>query len=617
MNTSASPGFLAKMNSKLFFFLLFAYQLLFIFQGIDLSDEGFYATFYDLIYTDPATQEYNFMFYLSGVIGGAFVSVFPDLGLWGIRFAGVLVTTSTAILTYNLLKQYLDRGYLRLGLILVVLFINNNLKQIHYNDLSALFNVLTIYFIFFGLKQNKLYKLFLAGLFMSLCTFTRLPNIMGLGLGIAILYYGYHHKNSAALQFRQCLAFAAGFIATTGLILGLMKMIGHLDIFFGSIELLSKMGKGGEESFYGPMVLVKNFINTYYSAIKHTLFILFPIAIGAFIAGFAKKQSFYRSWMGLLTGLAIAVLAALFIWKGKLDNEMLLYFFSGISMIAAVMLFFTEVSTDLKLLALAGLFILVTYPFTSSASLFTVGRYSLWLSLPIAIDYLFNFHYYIQRINFFGKHLRPGTILRTGTRQMRPAMSIAAIVLIIGCLYHSYYYPFFDKHERTEMRYAVDNKYMRGIYTTKERAAVLTELVKESEKYIKPGEYVLAYHSIPMYHYMTKTKPFLRNSMPWFYEAPLFSEELNNSLVEKKIVPPVVQQLKKTVGNAGEWPDPPAVYDTVWHRKNLPRDSVLNDFLQVHHYREVWRNKIFRILIPAGKDSVGGLVPLGKTFEEK
>jgi hypothetical protein len=44
---------------------------------------------------------------------------------------------------------------------------------------------------------------------------------------------------------------------------------------------------------------------------------------------------------------------------------------------------------------------------------------------------------------------------------------------------------------------------------------------------------------------------------------------------------------------------------------------VLNDFLQVHQYREVWRNEIFRILIPAGKDSVGGLVPLGKTFEEK
>ena len=98
---------------------------------------------------------------------------------------------------------------------------------------------------------------------------------------------------------------------------------------------------------------------------------------------------------------------------------------------------------------------------------------------------------------------------------------------------------------------------MKGIYTTKERAVVLNELLEESSKYIKPGGYVLAYHSIPMFHYWTETKPYLRNSMPWFYEAGLFREELNTSFEEKKILPVVVQQLKKTVGNAGEWPDPP------------------------------------------------------------
>lgn len=582
----------------LFFLFLFTYQVLFIFQGVDLSDEGFYLTFYQQIYNDPATQEYNFMFWLSGIIGGAIVYIFPDLGLWGVRFAGVLVTTSTIIVTYQLLRRYINTLYLKIGLALVVFFLNNNLKEIHYNDLSALFNVLTIYFLFFGLKKNRLFMLFVAGAFVSPCMFTRLTNFLSLGLGFGIFYYGYHNKNTWKLQFTQALTFGGGFVAMTGLILALMKVIGHLDIFIGSIDLLSKMGKGEEESFYGPMVLVKNFINSYYSSIKHTVLFLLPVAIGAFIAGIIKKQSFYRSWLGMAAGLLIAIAATVFIWKGKLDNEYLLYFFSGISIIAAVMLVFTQVSTDHKLLALAGLYILLTYPFTSSASIFTVGRYSLWVSLPIAIDYLFNFHYYSQRINLFGKSLRPPAFINPAMSQMKPVMAVAAVVLAIGCLYHSYYYPFFDKHERTEMRYAVDNKHMRAVYTTKERAHVLNELLTESEKYVKPGQYVLAYHSIPLFHYMTDTKPFLRNSMPWFYEAALFSEELERSMAEKKAAPPVVQQLKKTVGNAGEWPDPPAIYDTAWHRRNLPRDSVLNNFLETHGYREVWRNDMFRILVP-------------------
>jgi len=195
------------------------------------------------------------------------------------------------------------------------------------------------------------------------------------------------------------------------------------------------------------------------------------------------------------------------------------------------------------------------------------------------------------------------SLLSFNESQLIAVRRFAVISCILACLYFTYYYPFFDKHDRTTMRYAIRNKNMKGIYTTKERAAVLNELLDQSTKYVKPGQYVLAYHSIPMYHYWTETVPYLRNSMPWFYEAPWLREELNASFEEKKVLPVVVQQLKKTVGNAGEWPDPPSYYDSAWHRRNLPRDSVLNEFLSTHHYKEVWRNDIFKIWMP-GTDSL-------------
>ncbi len=145
MTTYSPPIFLERMNTKVFFFILFLYQVIFIFQGVDLSDEGFYATFYQQIFKDPEATQYNFMFWFSGIVAGAFDYVFHGLGIWGMRLAGVLVTTSTIIITYNLLKRYLNPGYLKLGLLMVLLFINNNLKEIHYNDLSALFNILTTF----------------------------------------------------------------------------------------------------------------------------------------------------------------------------------------------------------------------------------------------------------------------------------------------------------------------------------------------------------------------------------------------------------------------------------------------------------------------------------------
>ncbi len=57
------------------------------------------------------------------------------------------------------------------------------------------------------------------------------------------------------------------------------------------------MSKGGEESFYGPMVLIKNFLGTYFAATKYTIIILLLIAVVAIIANFIRKRIFYNKWI--------------------------------------------------------------------------------------------------------------------------------------------------------------------------------------------------------------------------------------------------------------------------------------------------------------------------------
>jgi|GraSoiStandDraft_4_1057263.scaffolds.fasta_scaffold00260_14 hypothetical protein len=589
------------MNPRVFFLLVFIYQIIFIFQGVDLSDEGFYATFYQQIFRNPEATQYNFMFWFSGIVGGAFDYVFPGLGVWGLRLAGVLVTTSTIIITYNLLKKYLNPGNLKLGLLMVLFFINNNLKEVHYNDLSALFNMLTIAFLFTGLKENKNGKIFLAGLFVSLCTFTRLPNVLSLGLGLGIFYWGFYKKNNFKTQLIQATAFGGGFVVMTAAILGFMKMIGHLEIFINSIKLLQKMGKGGKDSFYGPMVLIKNFLVTYSSAVKFTIYVAL-LAIAAGIAIYiVRKLSLYKKWMVDGVRYLIIIGFCYIILKGKIDNDIVVYFFAGLVLVTTFLLLFPPSSLEIRFLALAGCYILMTYPFSSSASLFTVGKYSLWLSFPIAIDYIFSIHS-LEKIRVGSRSFILPSFLRFDENTLKGIRTSVVVVTIFACLYYTWNYPFFDKHDRLKMNYAIDNKYMKGVYTTRERADVLNELLHASSQYVKPGEQVLAYHSIPMYHYWTETVPYLRNSMPWFYEASLLRDELNETVQEKKILPVVVQQLKKTVGNAGNWPEAPEKFDSAWHKKNEPRDSVLNQFLSDHHYTEVWKNDIFRILVPA-KDS--------------
>ena len=140
----------------------------------------------------------------------------------------------------------------------------------------------------------------------------------------------------------------------TGLILVVMKAIGHLDIFFNSLKLLSNMGSGGDDSFYGPMVLVKNFINSYSASLKYTVFIAGVILLATVAVSFLKKYSFYKQWVVDLIKYAIILFLCVWLLKGKIDREILLYFYTGIVLITTVLIVFTKTVDDIKLLALMG-----------------------------------------------------------------------------------------------------------------------------------------------------------------------------------------------------------------------------------------------------------------------
>jgi hypothetical protein len=151
------------------------------------------------------------------------------------------------------------------------------------------------------------------------------------------------------------------------------------------------------------------------------------------------------------------------------------------------------------------------------------------------------------------------------------------------------------------MHYAIENKYLKGIYTSKERANMVNGLLRESAKYIRQDDYVLAYDCIPMFHYITATKPYMRNPSPYLYAADVFKKELDRAQHENGRLPVVVTEKIKTIGSGSNWPDSSSMHDAEWESRNQERNIYLNDFLNKNHYQEIWANEIFRILIP--KDS--------------
>lgn len=590
------------MSAGLFFLFLCLFQLLFIFQGADVGDSGSYATFYEQIFNDPESVQYSFMFWFSGIVGGLYMKLLPSLGILGIRIAGVLISTSTIIVTYNLLKRYVNQRNLQLGLFILVLFVNNNPKEFYYNNFSAFLYVVTAFLLFKGLKFNKRLLIILSGVFISLNMFNRFPNLLGLGLIITIFYYGYLNHQPVKKQLTNSLLLVSGFIAGTIIICLIMYLIGHLAIYMNSLKLLFSMGKTANHSpahqnGYDIFNMIKVLIKQYTISVFLAVITFFFILTALLTANKIKKNLNVSKYVISILKYGLILLLIALIISRIINNISLLYFFTGLSLVTGLMVLLGSKNNDLRFLTVLGCFIALVHPMGSSEGIHTVIIYSLWICFPIAIDYLLNLKFLAVDLKIFINKAGVSTNFLLNEYELKEAKRIGIGVMIFACLYYSYFYPYFDKTNRLNMNYSVNNYHMKGIYTSAGRANALNELLNASAKYVKPNDYVFAYDCIPLYYYLTDTKPFIKNSWPWLYQPEVFKRELDKAAIERKELPVVVTQIVKTMGDGGNWPYNPYPENSQTWKVNEERNNSLNEFLAVNSYREVWANKCFRIFI--------------------
>jgi len=602
---SAANSFLSffdKISARTFFLLVFLFQVSLIFQGLDLSDEGFLSTFYSHIFSNPASVSYCFMFWLTGIIGGAWTKLFSPLGLLGIRLGGAVVNTITVILTYHLLKNYLKPAYLKLGLILVVLSLNNDIKVLNYNTLSSLFYVIIISLLFNGLIKGQVGKIFLSGFFVGLNIFVRTPNILGLGLVLGIIYYYHLTGWSLVSILKQIFIFSLGCLAAVGCIIFVMRLMGHLPVFLDSMKLLFALEKGIKkpeiQGGYGIIRLLDLFRSNIVVALKYTLIPAIIVFVGLFsynkIGNQTKLAKFVFSGI-VLSGLIVVLV---FIIDHQIDHFSMLFFTNGLILLTAACMFYASAENEIKLLFFFGCFFLLSYPLGSSDGVFTAGRYCLWIALPITIDYLFKIQSTNLTIAISRDKKEYAIKLWVSARQLTVTKWLLAGTLAFAGFYYVYYYPFFDRKNRVQMRYSLTSNKLKGIYTTKGRADVFNELLAESAKYMKANDYVIAYDNIAMFYYATGTIPLLTNPLPAVYSTDLFKSDLNSIYERSKILPPVIMQKIATVGPASKWPEELLPGDYAKSERNLDRNIILDSFLTKNNYKEVWSNKAFKILLP-------------------
>ena len=525
--------------------------------GVDLCDTGYYLTFFEHVFKNPASVEYNFMYYLSGVVGGVLDALLPEGGKWmAMRAAGVLCNVGAMAILAWAFKRILPATAVILGFLMVVA----SLVQFPYtfnNDLmSAMLWVAALALTFKGLTEGRWYRLLLAGIIVGMNTFTRIPNVLAVGLAVMPFVAHYYNKKPWRDSWRQCGAMLLGVVVGAGAVIGMMMALGHWDIFKQNMADLLNVatGRSGAAS-HNAGGMVMEMLGFY----KQCLLVGLKMAV-MWLPLWVAWRYIGNRWLRWLIWIAVAIASLYFMWhQSHIMHPLWVMCVAGLIWIICH-------GSNRALAAWLGLFMLLVFPLGSDGATNNGGIIA-WMAAPVAALL------WQRRENV----IFPMAFIAVGLMQ----------TLAVGA--------YFDGGHLWHKTATINDSRAAFIHTTPERAQVINETLAGLQPYVHEGDTLLCYGSIPMMNHLTRTVPAMGCSWPELLSADALKVRLTALEGELPLV------LRQKFNNLGPyWSEATDDYLTTYSivdDKFLQQEKMdaLNRWMTTAGYSIVWQNQWFAL----------------------
>jgi len=422
---------------------------------------------------------------------------------------------------------------------------------------------------------------------------------VAISLAAIIVIHGMAVNNPLRVIRNNLLFFGLGVILSFTIVFVLMEWLNHREMFIQGVKSLFSLATDETDS-HALIHLLYLFVT------DHALALLFGGGSLLTIVGISALARRWQPRLGwflifaLIAGLAIIALLGLW-WMaaiGLIENlPVTLYFiwtvfwrwmFTGIIYIVliAYVFGFIKHAIEYRIVALVGLSVLVLIPLGSDIGLYHAVVHAMWLALPIVLLF------FLQGTSSAIKHWK----WHEQTFHYGRILIIATLVLA-SVAQASFTYR--DSKNRLEMTATIEHPLLRGVFTTKERALVMQELLDELEKYVKPGDVLFAYENISLIYFLTQTRPYLYRSWPMVEVSSTFERLIKKAETKQPYYPIVVRAKASTILGTNTWPHKSTELssrDSMSHNRKLAEA-----FLKRHQYIKVWENSFFEILHPLTK----------------
>ena len=270
--------------------------------GVDVQDTSSYLTLYRYFFEKGTGG--NSLYYMLGEFFGSLIyHTFPTL--YALNVAGLIVYLLVGILVYRIMKPYLSTLPLTLAVAGGLGFGVSWVRCVNWNSWSMLFLSLGILFLLHGFDTNEKRWLYFAGLVLGFNTYVRMPNLLFLGLVLAVAFF--YINDGWKLVISKCGKMAAGGMTAgiIGAVFGVL-FLGHKTFWADISCLIGSLGDK-ESEHYMPEMFSKFFsgaIDGVCQWVKYGILIGAVIGLCIIIRKLWKKDV---TVFGTITAIALAM----------------------------------------------------------------------------------------------------------------------------------------------------------------------------------------------------------------------------------------------------------------------------------------------------------------------
>ncbi|HKY38350.1 MAG TPA: hypothetical protein VJN18_20545 [Polyangiaceae bacterium] len=540
---------------------------LFIWQGLDFTDQGYSLTNYRCFLRHPEATADSGALWLTNLIGALWDAAFGGWGVVGMRALWALCLSVGMLLAFRLLRELTSERAAALAVLVSSAFLANRRETwFSYNTSTSLLLVAAAFCLISGIINRRPKLLFGAGVWIGVLPFARFPNVLAVALLAAPAFVALIDAERRPRLLRDLGLTALGVAAGVAGTLALIYLRGDARLVFDAIADL--FAPSAAKAGYGTTTLLEQVLSDHGRALAAGLAVC---VVGALLARLLSYDNPYGTWILLVS------VASLMIWGLYKTDEYWRFFVVGTTywVLGAVACGLWKLSIAVRVACFAALVVVFIAPLGSGNGIKN-AHMGLWLGLPLLLALLFA----LQAPRVWGQGFK---------------LALLAGVVLLGEAGHRAAVYTYRDAPRARLVARVNHPQLRAQFTTPARAQVVQEVLDQLKKRVKRGDYLLAYEGTPLLYYLTKTRPYLNR--PWPMSAAM-SFGLG----------PVVQQAPKLTGclpvavlttkttRTFGWPE---VNNRLEQRKPIQQArKAIRSFLRRYDYSQSWRNDFFVIVEP-------------------